>query len=521
MSESTGKSIFKLAGWNAIGAIIAVCQTVVIARIFGTGEEVEAFFAATALQMLLLKLSQSGQMIDFFIPVYNKLKEKEGRKRAQQALSVVLNLLTVLVILAVTGFLVFRENLFSIVAPGFDESQRLLASQLFIWIAPLLGVSVMHQTISAIANAEKIFGYPEAATVVGRCMALITVCVCAEPMGVYALVLSLAISMVCDVIASLYLCMKMQYKHRLRMKDDSVNLKFLISGFYSSLHYSGAVQLRAIALNAALTMLPQGYYAIFQYCNRLVSRSSSLILRPISVVFFSHFSSAWATGAENLESLIRKTYDQALLIVVPVVLLSIVAGRDALALIWGGETFDMEAINIAGLLLPCLLVCLLVNVLSLVYRKILTSLGMYAKLLRVLSCCQVVSAIFTYFSIIHFGLIGALAAQLFTVASQSFGGYLVLRKAKPEFALFYSRKSILLWSCGAVLALGLAFCADYLAGLPVGDLSQKQYFIISGMMSSGLVFTALFVFGACIEVPGLSVAVRVVMTRLRLKGVAV
>lgn len=515
MPESTGKSIFKLAGLNGGGAIVAVCQTVVIARTFGTGVEVEAFFAATALQMLLVKLSQSGQMLDFFIPVYNELKNEGGRERAQRALSVVLNLLAVLSLIIVAVFIFFREEMFHVIAPGFDDEGRMFASQLFVWIAPLLALSVIHQTISSIANAEKVFGYPEAATVVGRCLALMTILIFAESLGVYALVLSLFASMLCDIVASVCLCVKMGYKHAFRLKDDSVSIRFLASGFFYSSHYSGAVQLRAIALNAALTLLPQGAYAIFQYCDRLVARSSSLILRPISVVFFSHFSSAWAEGGQDFKALIRNTFEQALVIVIPVLLLAVVVGRDVLAVLWGGEAFDLTSINVAGLLFPCLLGCLLINVLSLVYRKIVTSLGHYAQLLRMLTFGQLISAGFTYLSILQFGLLGALAAQVFTASSQAVGGYLVLRKYNPDFAMIYKQSDLCRWCIAVGLAFGVSVVLSNIVNLPLGDLSEKKFFLLSGLMNAVVAMSVLVLFGLCIRVPGLSVLLRGGLARLK------
>lgn len=508
MTKSIWTKIYKLLSLNVISAFLAVCQTIFVARYFGTSVEVEAFFAATALQMLLVKLSQSGQMIDFFIPVYNELKNEGGRKCAQRALSVVLNLLTVLALIIVAVFIFFRKGMFHVLAPGFDAEGRIFASQLFVWIAPLLALSVIHQTISSVANAEKVFGYPEAATVVGRCLALMTILVFAESLGVYALVLSLFASMLCDIMASICLCVKMKYRHAFSLKDDSVSLRFLASSFFNSFHYSGAVQLRTLSLNAALTLLPQGGYAIFQYCFRLVGRLGSLVLRPISVVFFSHFSSEWAQGSKNLKCLIRMAYEHALLILVPLLLLAAVAGRDTLALLWGGESFALGSVNTAGVLLPVLLACLLINVLALVYRKVLTSMGFYPQLLRVLTFGQLISACVTYFAILQFGVFGALAAQVFTAASQALGGYVVLRKYKPGFAMIYRRSDLFRWCIAVGLAFGTTFVLSDMVNLPLGDLSEKKFFLLSGMMKVVLALSVLVLFGLCVRVPGLSILLR-------------
>lgn len=123
-------SVIVMAGFLASKAIGLVRQSI-IARTFGAGRELDAYYAAFKLPDLLLTLIAGGAIATTFIPIFADHIARGDRPRAWRLASAVLNLLLgAMGLVAAAAALAAPWLVRRLVAPGFDEPLSRLTAEL-------------------------------------------------------------------------------------------------------------------------------------------------------------------------------------------------------------------------------------------------------------------------------------------------------------------------------------------------------------------------------------------------------
>ncbi len=127
--------IAKAAGTVMVAFVISnlfgLFAKTLTARVFGTGIESNAFFAANRFSEILFNLVAGGALGSAFIPVFTGLLANEERKKAWELASAVANLVTlVLLILSALTIVFSRQVVHYILAPGFTNEAKTLTAQL-------------------------------------------------------------------------------------------------------------------------------------------------------------------------------------------------------------------------------------------------------------------------------------------------------------------------------------------------------------------------------------------------------
>jgi len=150
-----------MAGF-VLSSIFGLANRMLYTRAFGSGQELDAFFAANRLPDILFNLMAGGALASAFLPTFAALLAQGDRTRAWQLASGVGNLLVLALALA-AGLLGLAAPwvVANILAPGFHDPQQieltvsLLRVQL---VAPLIfGISGL---LMAILNAQQHFLLP-------------------------------------------------------------------------------------------------------------------------------------------------------------------------------------------------------------------------------------------------------------------------------------------------------------------------------------------------------------------------
>jgi putative peptidoglycan lipid II flippase len=114
-----------------VSKLIGLLATTLTARVFGTGVESSAFFAANRFSEILFNLVAGGALGSAFIPVFTGLLAAAQRQKAWRLASSIANLVSlVLVILSLLTFIFARQVVHFILAPGFSPADTLLTANL-------------------------------------------------------------------------------------------------------------------------------------------------------------------------------------------------------------------------------------------------------------------------------------------------------------------------------------------------------------------------------------------------------
>ena len=460
----SARSIGILTVLNAAGAGIALANSVVVACFFGTTRPLEVFFAASTLQGLVTSLTQTGQLAEIFLPIYHRLKHDQGVEAARRAFSIVVNWM-VLLVLALSAMLWFlAPALLGLLVPGFSAGDRVLGVWMFRSLLGLLGIQACLSLVGTLANAEKWFGGPEAISVASRLGIVIAIALLAVPLGVWAMVASLWVGTAIHVLGYLVMLRRMGYRHRLCLRQEGFSAASVFYKLVVTFGYVGATQVYAFALSAALSLLEPGTYAAFKYAQTLYSRTNSVLLRPVSIVFFTHFSEALANGAENLRDLARSALGRCLGIAVLVASAVLVCGRPLVGGLWGSRHFGGRELDLAAQLLGVFYLLLFASALNQIARKITMSFGMVQRQYWSTAVVQVLSAAAAWALIRPLGMTGAMVTIAGNEVALALAPLAVLAWWRRDLVVFYPPGLVWRWAAagagGVAAAYGLVLASS-------------------------------------------------------------
>ncbi len=492
---STGRSIGILTILNLAGAVLAVVNSVIIAWFFGTSRALEVFFAASTLQMLLFSLTQTGQLAEVFLPTYHRVRQQRGPGAAQVAFAVIANWMVLAVCVLGAAMWVLAEPLMALLVPGFETGDRTGAAALFRLLLPLLPLQVAFSLATTLANAERRFGLAESISVISRLGMIVATVALAVPLGASALVAAAYVATGIQILFCVLVLARMGYRHRLVFACEHFSARGVFARTATTLGYVGATQVYAMAFNAALSRLPQGTFAVFKYVQTLYARTNSVLLRPVSVVFFTHFSQALARGSGDLRRLVHSALGKSLTLLAPVLAAVAVAGRDVLAGLWGWRSFEPGQLDLAGLLLIVLLALLLASALGQIARKTTMSLGMVARQYWTAAGVQLGCAALAWLAMPDGGSAAAMGVIATNEIALAAVPVTLLALWRRDLVAFYPLGDAGRWLLASACGVGCGWLAGRL--VPLGPLAHPGLLLGRGL---GL---AVIVAGASVLAAGL------------------
>ncbi len=478
-----GKSIKRMTVINAAAAVVALIHSIIVVRCFGTSREIECFFIATSLQVMVAQFMQLGRMSDILVPEYHRIRERIGRSEADQVFAIVMNWTMLLSVLLCLIGILLAQPLVSLRAVGFEPENLLFAKQLFIFAVPSIMLTTAGGLLTAYLNAELRFGQPEAIGLFARIAALIGMLACLKSIGIWALVVALWAGGITSVILLSVALWHSGYRHRLIWRAPFFDvLKFYLILLYT-LTYASATQFYAFVFDAALSSMPQGTLAVFKYVQKLAEKANAIFLRPVGIVFFSHFSSAFATGADSIRSLTLRACTLNLAVCVPVLAIVLCGADYILQLLWGPKTLTDSEFQLASVLLAALTSMMLVYGYTLIQRKMVIAYGQLIRLDSYSVVIQILCGLTMWLLLDDIGPIGALAVVVINGVLLALCPALTLVALNKGELLVYPFQDSLKWL--------IAFLCSIFAGITFRELAF-------GDQSSFGIYWTIFAF-ACIS----------------------
>ncbi|MDY6916016.1 MAG: lipid II flippase MurJ, partial [Candidatus Cloacimonadota bacterium] len=158
------KALAKHAGSMSLAVffsrILGLVRDVVMTSFFGTSFVADAFQVAYQIPNLLRKLFGEGALSAAFVPIYNEIGIKKGKKYQISFAINVLSLLSLaLFIICILGIFL-APLIVSILAPGFDEQTHLLTIKLSRIMFPYLFFIGLSSTLISVLNSHDYFFLP-------------------------------------------------------------------------------------------------------------------------------------------------------------------------------------------------------------------------------------------------------------------------------------------------------------------------------------------------------------------------
>ena len=190
---------------------------------------------------------------------------------------------------------------------------------------------------------------------------------------------------------------------------------------------------------------------MFTYARKIGSQISGILVRPVSLVFFNHFSAALAEGDEAIKSLTRKALRITLLFTTLACVATLAGGHPGLKALWLSEKFTAESVFKTYIVVCILCFLPIVSGTGVIFRKINMSHLLVRSQYFLLMLVQIIGAILAVLLIKPLGLAGAVSVVVGGTLIGTLGSGWLLKSKHPESFATYLPSD--LFKCGIILVV--------------------------------------------------------------------
>jgi putative peptidoglycan lipid II flippase len=455
-------------------AIIGILQAFMIGRLFGTTSNIEIYFAAVAFYQSMVSMMQTGQIAELFTPIYHSLKVSHGQKTAFDLLSVLASWMILFGVVFSWILFVMAHWIVPWTVPGFSSERIATCITMFQWIIPVLSLKILLSLLSNLLAGEKQFVAQEVCKLACMVIALILIIAFAGRFDAWVMIAALWVSNIVNLLMFVVYLNRLGYRFTFKFSHKDFSVWSIFKNVPSIFGYVFVTQLYSIALTAGLSMLPQGTLAVFTYARRINARINGILIRPISMVFFNHFSSALSEGDAAISHLTKKALKLLLIFSTFACVVTLAGGYPGLKALWLSEKFPDSSVFHTYLVISVLCFVPLISGLGIIFRKINMAYQLVRPQYFALMLVQVVCAGLSYVLIPYFGLSGAVGVVVANSALMAIAsGCLLRNKQSASFAIYefsHAAKCLTLLVLATIPLLYLLFGTDVIASfdLPSG-----------------------------------------------------
>jgi peptidoglycan biosynthesis protein MviN/MurJ (putative lipid II flippase) len=474
------KTASKLLLVNIFVAAAGVVSTSTIAWCFGTSAEAAVFFGAWSLCSIFNRLFQSGQLAELAVPAYHRDLTEFGASEAARRFAVITNI--GLIFTGSIGFLLWlgADPLTRLLLPGFSKDQLALASWAFRWLLPVLPLMVLGSLLQALGNAQSLFARFELWLVAGSLVGSALVFAGHAKWGIGALIASSWVVQLVAIFGRLLQLSRGGYRHHWALSIPGFSPWRLVRELGFTGVYVAATQFYLLALNAALTTLPSQLYVAFKYGDQLFARSSSLIMRPVSAVFYTQISGRLAQKAGGTLRLARRALEHFVDLWALYATILIVTAPHLISAVWGGPRFGQDEVAVAAVIFTSQAAASLFRAHGIIFRKQNIARGAVRRQYLGNVIAQLACALIAAPLVLSNGILGATVVLVLNMVFLAVSDAFVSAHVGTRPILQVPWRRILLWTAAGIAS---SWAAQALIPDFIGDSTGSRFLQLAMAMA--------------------------------------
>lgn len=355
--DSTNRKIFRAAMTIGLVSTVAkagvVLKDLVVARVFGRSDALDAFLIAFLVPSFVLALVMSS-LGSALIPVLVETKKNRGAKAEQKLLSSMMFLsLSVLVLIAtLLGF--FAPFYLRILGSSFSPGKLLLTRQILYCLLPYLVFSGLATFVSGVLSAYRKFAFPALVPILTPLLTIAAILVAPRSWSVFPLALGVVAGGFLEAAILLRVLKTCGMRFHLRWNGLDPDVLSVLRQYAPVLAGSLLMCSTTVVDQAMAAMLPSGSVAALSYANKIVGlivAIGSTALTTAALPYFSHMvaDGDWAGCRHTLKRYTVLT----LAAFVPLTLLLIALSHPLIRLIFQRGAFQVADTDLVSRVQMC------------------------------------------------------------------------------------------------------------------------------------------------------------------------
>lgn len=269
--------------------LAGAAKVAVMARFFGTGDEMDAFLVAFLLPSFVAEVL-AASFSAALIPAFIEVRETEGVESAADLISSVLAWTVALLIVGTFILAALSHWIMVALGSGFSGAKLDLAQSLFLVLLPVFVLSGISATWRAVLNAGERFALPSFAPGMTPIATILLLMVVGRSWGAYSLALGAVIGTLIEVLL-VGLTMK-QLGYPLWPRRVAVDARLrLVGEQYAPLLAAAAISGGSVMVDQAMAaMLGAGSVSVLGYGIKITNVALVIGTTAISTAVLPHFS---------------------------------------------------------------------------------------------------------------------------------------------------------------------------------------------------------------------------------------
>ncbi len=438
LHRSILRAVVSVGAAGVIVKLVATAKEIAVASVYGRTDAMDAFLAAALIPSLLVNLI-SESMNQALVPTLVRVREKEGRERAQQLLASSMLWMCLLLGAASLLMALLARGFFPLIASNFAPAKLALSVRLFYGLLPIVLLTGIATNCTAILNTLDRFALPALAPAVISVSIICGALFWGGRFGIWAMVYGTLAGSLLHVVLVAWMMKRHGYPFRLRWHGMNEATRE-VAGQYGPMLLSSVVSSGGLLVDQSMAaMLPAGSVSALVYANRFVSVVLALVAGAVSTAIVPYISRLvahrdWAACRHTIRTWVRLTA----LVSAPIAVLLIAGARPLVRVAYQHGRFGAHDTTVVAAVLAMYAVQIPFYVTSRVYYRLIvamrrTDLVLYCGMIN-LGLDIVLNLVLMHW----FGVAGiALATSLWTVSTFFFFWYWsrkLLERATAEAA---------------------------------------------------------------------------------------
>jgi len=350
--ENLAKDVGKISSGTFLSRISGLVRDIFLTHFLGTTAIADSFGVAFVIPNMLRGLFGEGSLAAAFIPTYTEIKETRSK---EEAIAFAVNLLSILLLVLIgivmLGIL-FSPYIIRIMAPGFAESIQELTIKLTRLLFPYLFLIGLTSSIIAILNAHKIFFFPSLSPLMlnlGIILPILFVSFFTQTDIVYRAYLfagGVLLGGIFQLLVNVRLLKSIGYTLRFRINFKQKELKSVWKRMIPGIIGLGIREVNVVVDTLLASLLITGSVAALQYGNRLMQLPLGVFGIAIGTAVLPMFSRHTAhKRTDELIQSVQESFQMIITIMLPIIALILVIGKDAISVVYLHGAFDHQALK--------------------------------------------------------------------------------------------------------------------------------------------------------------------------------
>ncbi len=337
-----------LAMFSFLSFLLGLLRDRLLAGGFGASNELDVYYVAFRIPDFIAMVLMTGAIGVAVIPLFTKNLVR-SKDQAFSYLSNLLNISLAGLVIVCSILFIFTPQLMSLIAPGFSEEKRAIASTLtrIMFLSPILmGVS---NIISAILRVFQRFLITSLAPVFYNLGSIIGIIFFVPRMGITGLAWGIVLGAVMHFSIQIPSLFKVGFKIKnvfnIKEKDFLQTIKLTIPRAIGL----AATQINLVVVTIIGSTLIAGSVTVFSFANDLSLPIIGLVAVPFATAVFPALSLAYSKG-EKKEMLAKfaSVFRQIVFLIIPLSGIAFLLRIHLVRLVFGAGKFDWASVQITA-----------------------------------------------------------------------------------------------------------------------------------------------------------------------------